>query len=98
MSKINLIEPVVEEALIQNPATRGDNFILYIEVLKKFVNVELPLDYVFANHKSLGVPALETITRCRRKLQELNPNLRDEKAKRIRHKEEESYKDYASEI
>lgn len=95
MSKIKLIEPLVEEALITNRETRKDNFILYIEVLKHFINPQMSLENVFLNHKALGIPSLESITRCRRKLQEKNPDLKDAETALIRSMEEEHYKDYA---
>ena len=47
MARINLIEPLVEEALINNKACRGDNFILYLEVLKKYIDTNLSLRDVF---------------------------------------------------
>lgn len=97
MSKIYMCEVLVEEALISNPATRGDNFILYIEVLKKFVDTKMSLEAVFLNHKSLGIPSLETITRCRRKLQELNPTLRDQEADKIRANEKDDFIEYSKE-
>lgn len=95
MSKIKLIEPLVEEALITNRETRKDNFILYIEVLKHFINPQMSLENVFLNHKALGIPSLESITRCRRKLQEKNPDLKDNETALIRSIEEEQYRDYA---
>lgn len=97
MARIHLIEPIVEEALEKVPATRGDNFILYIEVLKHYVDPRLSLKEVFIHHKELGIPALESITRCRRKLQEKNPNLRDERVTKIRAIEEENFIDYSKE-
>lgn len=97
MARISLVEPIVEQALINDPATRCDNFILYIAVLKKFIDPKMPLEAVFLNHKALRIPALETITRCRRKLQEKNPSLRDPKAERIRANEEQEYIDYSKE-
>lgn len=97
MARINLIEPIVEEALIEEPATRGDNFLLYIAVLRKFIDTKMSLEDVFNNHVILGIPALETITRCRRKLQEKNPQLRNEKAEGVRANEEQEYIDYSHE-
>ena len=94
MARINIIEPLVEEALINNKACRGDNFILYLEVLKKYIDTNLSLKDVFLHHRELGIPALETITRCRRKLQERNPELKSE-ASIEREKESNAYVDYA---
>lgn len=95
MSKIYQVEPVVLDALKNNPATRGDNFILYIAVLKKYIDPKMSLQAVFENHKTLGIPSLETITRCRRKLQEQNPELRDEAADKLRKADEQEFVDYS---
>ena len=95
MARLNIIEPLVEEALINNKACRGDNFILYLEVLKKYINTDMSLKDIFLNHKTLGIPALETITRCRRKLQEKHPELRDEEVSTVREKDEEDYINYS---
>ena len=96
MARISLIEPIVERALIENELAREDNFVLYVEVLKSFVKVnELTFEELCLNHIALGVPSLETITRCRRKLQEKHPELVSEKAKEIRENEEELHLEYA---
>lgn len=97
MAKIKQVEPIVERALVYHPETRGDNFLLYIEVLKEYINTGLPIEYVFRNHKALGIPSLETITRCRRKLQEVDPSLRDERVDEIRRQEANAFYDYARE-
>ena len=97
MARIKLIEPIVEQALIEEPATRGDNFLLYVAVLKKFIDPKMSLEDVFNNHVLLGIPSLESITRCRRKLQEQNPQLRDEKTSEIRSSEIDEYQKYARE-
>lgn len=95
MARINILEPLVEEALINNKACRGDNFILYLEVLKKYIDLDLSIKDVFQNHQMLGIPSLESITRARRKLQERNPDLKDEAVAKAREQEEQSYIDYA---
>lgn len=95
MAKIKLIEPLVEEALINNKACRGDNFILYLEVLKKYIDLNLSIKDVFLNHDLLGIPSLESITRARRKLQEKHPELKDLQAVLIREQEEQQYINYA---
>ena len=40
MSRLKFLEPLVEEALINNKRCRGDNFILYLEVLKKYIDLK----------------------------------------------------------
>lgn len=93
--KIQKLEPMVLKALTENPKTRGDNFILYIEVLENFIDTNTSLAFAFLNHKQLGLPSLESITRCRRKLQERDPSLKDEFVSEMREEQEEEYKDYA---
>lgn len=96
MSRIYEVEPLVKEALIKKPETRGDNFLLYIEVLKKFINVDASLSFVFTHHKELGIPSLESITRARRKLQEKDHTLKeDPKTEGIRWNDETEFRDYA---
>ena len=95
MARIYLVEPIVEEALLTKPETRGDNFLLYIEVLRKFIDTNMSLEDVFRNHVVLGIPSLESITRARRKLQEKDPQLREPKSEKIRANEEQEYRDYS---
>ena len=95
MAKIKVVEPLVMEALINNKESRKDNFVLYVEVLKHFINPKMSLEDICLNHKILGIPSLESITRCRRKIQEENPKLKDPGAAKIRAKEEKEYKEYA---
>lgn len=94
MVKFKQVEPLVEEALLNNKACRGDNFILYLEVLKKYIDLNLSIKDVFLNHEILGIPSLESITRARRKLQERNPDLKSE-ASILREKQANVYVDYA---
>ena len=97
MAKINDVEARVYVALKNHPKTRADNFYLYLSVLKHYVDITMPMEVIFRDHKKLGIPALETITRCRRKLQEKYPELRDEAACNIRANEEQEYRDYSKE-
>lgn len=95
MAKLLMLEPLVEEILLTNPICRKDDYILCIEVLKRFIDLDLPLRYVFKNHKELGIPSLETITRCRRKIQERNQELKDKATANIREREASEFVDYA---
>lgn len=95
MAKIYQVEPIVFEALKDNPKTRGDNFLLYIDVLRKFIDPKMSLQSVFENHKTLGIPSLETITRCRRKIQAQNPELRDAAADKVRQDDEQEFVEYS---
>ena len=57
----------------------------------------MSLNDVFLNHKMLGIPSLESITRCRRKLQEKNPDLKDEVVSKLREQQEEEHINYSRE-
>lgn len=84
------------EALKNHPETRGDNFLLYNEVLKHYIDTSASLYGVFKHHAELGIPSLESITRCRRKIQERNPSLRPvEDIQEARKAEESEYLKYA---
>ena len=93
--RVKKVEPLVYEALVNNPATRSDDFLLIREVLKNFVTDNMPLDTVLTHHVELGVPSFASIVRVRRKLQEVHPRLNpSDKVKEIRAAEEEQYLDY----
>lgn len=97
MAKMSVLEPLVEKALRFHPETRGDNFLLYNQVLKHYIDTTAPIRDVFENHVSLGIPSLESITRCRRKIQERDPSLRpEESVQEARKAEESAYIDYAN--
>lgn len=97
MAKIYFVEPIVEKVLKDNPATRADNFVLYVEVLKKFIDPKMSIESAFLNHRRLGIPSLETITRCRRKIQERNPDLKEDRATKAREEEEKEFREYSKE-
>ena len=63
-------------------------------MLKKYIDLDLSIKDVFINHKILGIPSFESITRCRRKLQERNSDLKSE-ASLKREQEAKNYVDYA---
>ena len=99
MSKPRNIEPIVREVLIFNELARGDNFILYAEVLRHFASIDrLTFEEVCLHHVQLGIPSLETITRCRRKIQEKEPDLRDPEAEKARLEKEAEMYAYAKEV
>lgn len=91
------VESVVHQILLINEYSRGDDFYLYGKVLEfMFPNIEYVgvIDFFLNNHD--GAPAMESVTRARRKLQskyeELKPN---EKIQNIRKMNEIEMKKYA---
>ena len=74
---IEKTEKYVENALRNRPHTREDDNLLYVDVIRQInpalVNVNFLMTFESARKKKL--PAYETISRCRRKLQEKYPEL-----------------------
>ena len=91
------IEKGVENAMLEYPETRSDDFIL---VLKVYEQIKPEIKYirlqkVIYNHKEYGLPSFESITRARRKLLAKHPELRDKEATEIRLKEQAEYIEYS---
>ena len=78
---------LVENLLREYPALRGNDDLLYLEVLRKThpywnsgritTNVEnMPIGEFFAERRNMRLPSFESVSRCRRKAQEENPELK----------------------
>lgn len=90
------LEPIVLKALEENENSRKNDFILYYKVLKSLM---LPIENMsvetFLNiAKELKAPPFESVTRCRRHIQELRPELKDIKTAIAREEKTEEYKEY----
>ena len=96
--KLRDLEPRVLRVLVDIPETRKDDFLLIKYVLDDVVSTEISFGSIMLNHKELGIPSFESITRCRRKLQEKNPELVDIPTLAIREEKFEEYKQYALDI
>lgn len=82
MSKLRNTTMVVRQVLVTVPAARNSDNILYLEVVR-LINqqvLRLPLAVVLNNMKEYNLPTIETVGRCRRKLQAQFPELRADKA------------------
>lgn len=100
MSKIKKIEPLVKKVLERDEEARNDDFYLignvYYNINKNIKN--MPFLYVIANHKELGMPSFESITRCRRKLQSEYEHLKaSKKMQEIRLDLEQEFIEYSKE-
>lgn len=95
MARIKKVQKLVHNALVDNPVTRTDDFLLVLEVLRNFVTTEMSLETVLEHHIELGVPSFESISRARRKLQAKYPELVNETAAQIRAQEEKEFRAYA---
>ena len=85
----------VRQILIENPATRDDDMLLYGAFLAKFLIVAPTETFyeVCSTAKQRKIPSYESITRARRKVQENEPLLQGKKRK-ARMEEEAKYHEY----
>ncbi|SEP83522.1 hypothetical protein SAMN04487977_101564 [Treponema bryantii] len=78
MTKLKELEPVVKEILKQKPATRGDDDLLYDNLLAK-MNIDLSTMNArnfLLSYRKMGIPTIESVGRCRRKIQEKDETLK----------------------
>lgn len=97
MAKLKTMEKVVLQVLEESPLARKDDYVLIWLVCQKLKPelVEKPFADVLYHHKALGLPNWETITRCRRKIQEKRPDLVAPETAKKRRKEEQEYIEYS---
>lgn len=81
--------------LLENPRTRDDDMYLYSVFLAKFnlVRPEETFYEVMVSAKKRGLPSYESITRARRKVQEMEEYLRGEK-RGARKEQEQKYREF----
>lgn len=96
MARIQKVQPIVYEALLNCPETRADDHLLVLEVYKRFVSVETSFKTVLEQHLELGLPSFASILRVRRRLQKIYPELVNKKAAEIREIKREEYRAYAT--
>ncbi len=98
MERIKNVQPLVFSALVYNPETRKDDFLLVLDVYKNIINADMRLDLAFTHHKALGLPSFASIIRIRRKLQREFPDLANPDTVEMRAEAEKEYRDYAKTI
>ena len=99
MSKLKKVEMAVKKVLEEFEDSRSDDFVLIYRVYKE-INESAMIRELFCevmlNHKEYGLPAFESISRARRKLQAEYEHLRpSKKVQRARDEKESEYIDYA---
>lgn len=80
---------IVEDVMKKHADARDDDFRLYGWVCKRMCPQIMNLQFkqVLWQNAELGLPSYETITRARRKVQEINPSLRGKKYKKRQEKQ-----------
>ena len=105
MEKLGKITDDVKEILEKDAAARdSDNVLMYkyLGIIGNRINVDfdrVSVTSFFKNVGKNGIPSLETVGRCRRKLQEKHPELRgSEYVERKRREREDDFRSYAREV
>ena len=95
MARIQKVQDLVFDILLDYPETRGNDFLLVLEVFKRFTSATLSFEEVLRRHLEFGLPSFASVVRSRRKLQRKYPELIDREAADVREIEEEVYCEYA---
>lgn len=96
MSRMSNLEPLVLNALVNDDRCKKDDFILYLSVIEQMgIDTSITINSVLKNHNLFKLPSFESVSRCRRKLQERDISLKDENTALIRERERQDYEDYA---
>lgn len=98
MSELRNTTKMVKYVLEKEPRTRNSDNLLWLEVIK-LVNqgvLRKPMSEVLQNLNEYGLPSIETVGRCRRKLQAEHPELRANKSVQdCRAEREEEFRELA---
>ena len=79
MEKLKDLEKKVKYILKNNPVTRGDDDLLYECLLEEERKIDLSCisaKEFLRSYRKIGIPTIETVGRCRRKLQEKDETLK----------------------
>jgi hypothetical protein len=100
MGNFKKIQDIVEIILKEEPETRDDDMLLYYMYCTKYGFLGSGNFYKIFEDKeyrsTLGISVFETISRCRRKLQAENPNLKSSQETQYQRAEQEKrFEDYA---
>ena len=101
MGKLRSTTMMVRQVLVAVPTARNSDNVLYIEVVRLIDQhiLRLPLAVVLQNMKEYNLPTIETVGRCRRKLQAQFPELRANKAvEEFRSGLKEEFREWAGEV
>lgn len=96
MKKLKKLEVIVEEILRNDELSRKDDCYLILQVVRRLYPYDVgeKFETVMFNAKNKGI-SFESITRIRRKLQEKNPELKDEETAKKRNIIQNEYIKYS---
>lgn len=101
--KARKIIDIVKSILIEKPATRNSDYLLWLEVLREYMSVKgtsalLSMWTVeqFLTYSHTLVPCFQSVSRARRKIQRAYPELKGtRKVQEARAELEEEYREFA---
>lgn len=94
--RVSQLEPIVERCLVSDERCRKDDFILYLSVIEQYgLDTTMSIHSALNNHSLLKLPSFESVSRCRRKIQERDVSLKDDDTAKMRERERQEYEDYA---
>lgn len=98
VEELNTLENDIEAILLNDPFTRADDMLLYLEYLRR-IGAAGDLAAVLSDRKyriAYGIAPYETVSRVRRKLQEKHKDLRPSKDYiECRRRNEKEFRKYA---
>lgn len=100
MNSLKTIENKVKTILKKNEDARNDDMVLYLALCNACLKDAgaMPLAEIMTQHKSLGLPSFEGVSRTRRKLQGMYPELAgSHPVRKLRATGEKAYRKYAKE-
>ena len=98
MKNLKTIENKVRTILKKNEDARNDDMVLYLALCNLCLEDAgvMPLAEIMTQHKSLGLPSFESVSRTRRRLQEKHPELAGSRpVQKLRARGEKAYRRYA---
>lgn len=94
--RVNQLENTVLNCLVNDDRCKKDDFILYLSVIEAYgLDTTMSIHSALKNHSLLKLPSFESVSRCRRKLQERDVSLKDDDTAKMRERERQEYEDYA---
>ena len=100
MRNLKTIEKKVRAVLEKNEDARNDDMVLYLALCNACLKDAgaMPLAEIMTQHKYLGLPSFESVSRTRRKLQARYPELVGSRpVQKMRATGEKAYRRYAKE-
>jgi len=106
--ELKKLKVLVIQTLTENDAVRGNDDLLYLEIIKKIhphwnngrINTDIQnasIGEFFTSRISAGLPSFESVSRCRRKAQEEIKGLKPcEKIRESRKRQEERFYNFAT--